>query len=56
MKSLKYENGKKYTMKIGNSTVIFTLRNFSEKTVQKFNEVLAEQLVKRVEGSEVKTA
>ena len=52
----KYENDKKYTMKIGSSTVIFTLRNFSEKTARKFNEALAEQLVKHIEGSEGKTA
>lgn len=50
---MKYENGKKYTMKIGNSEVTFTLENFSEKVVDKFNEALAEQLVKQVQEREV---
>ena len=50
---MRYENGKKYTMKIGNSEVTFTLENFSEKVADKFNEALAEQLVKQVQEREI---
>ena len=51
-----YENGKKYTMKIGGSEVTFTLENFSEKVADRFNEALAAQLVKEAREREGKTA
>jgi len=51
-----YENGKKYTMKIGNSEVTVTLENFSEKVADRFNEALAAQLVKQVQERGVKSA
>ena len=51
-----YENGKKYTMKFGNSEVTVTLENFSDKVADKFNEVLAAQLVKQVQERGAKSA
>ena len=52
----KYENGEKYTMRIGSSEVAFTLENFSEKVADKFNETLAAQMLKQVRGKEERTA
>ena len=51
-----YENGKKYTMKIGGSEVTFTLENFSDKVAERFNEALAAQLVKQVQERGAKSA
>ena len=52
----KYENGEKYTMRIGSSEVAFTLENFSEKVADKFNETLAAQMLKQVREKEERTA
>ena len=51
----KYENGKKYTMKIGKSEVTFVLENFSDKVVERFNKALADAAIKQLER-EGKTA
>lgn len=52
----KYENGEKYTMRIGSSEVAFTLENFSEKVADKFNETLAAQMLKQAQRKEERTA
>ena len=52
----KYENGEKYTMRIGSSEVAFTLENFSEKVADRFNDALAAQLVKQVQERGAKSA
>ena len=52
----KYENGEKYTMRIGSSEVAFTLENFSEKVADKFNETLASQMLKQAQRKEERTA
>ena len=50
MKKLaKYENGKEYKMKIGNSEVTFILENFSDKVVERFNQALADAVIKDME-------
>jgi len=51
----KYENGKEYKMKIGNSEVTFILENFSDKVVERFNQALADTVIKDMERKE-KTA
>lgn len=51
----KYENGKEYKMKIGNSEVTFILENFSDKVVERFNQALADAVIKDMERKE-KTA
>ena len=51
----KYENGKKYTMKIGKSEVTFVLEYFSDKVVERFNQALADAVIKDMERKE-KTA
>jgi hypothetical protein len=45
----KYENGKEYKMKIGNSEVTFILENFSDKVVERFNQALADAVIKDME-------
>lgn len=51
----KYENGEKYTMRIGSSEVTFILENFSDKVVERFNQALADAVIKDME-KEVKSA
>ena len=53
--TMKYANGKKYKMKIGNSEVTFILENYSEKVVERFNKALADEAIKQMER-EGKTA
>ncbi len=53
MKKLaKYENGKEYKMIIGNSEVTFMLENFSDKVVERFNQALADIVIKEMERKE----
>jgi hypothetical protein len=42
-----YENGKQYTGVFGGIKVTFTLENFSEQVVEKFNRLLVEKAMEQ---------
>ena len=48
---MKYQNNVKYQGNFGGVAVTFTLANFSQKVVEKFNETLAKEVVKNVAES-----
>jgi hypothetical protein len=43
---MKHQNNVKYQGNFGGVAVTFTLQNFSQKVVEKFNEALAREVVK----------
>jgi hypothetical protein len=44
-----YKNGKQYQGTYGGVAVTFSLVNFSQKTVERFNEALAKEAMKNLE-------
>jgi hypothetical protein len=45
---MKYQNDMKYQGNFGGIAVTFTLQNFSQKVVERFNEALAKEVAKNV--------
>ena len=45
---MKYQNNVKYQGNFGGVAVTFTLHNFSQKVVERFNEALAREVAKNV--------
>jgi hypothetical protein len=45
---MKYQNNVKYQGNFGGVAVTFTLANFNQKVVEKFNETLAKEVAKNV--------
>lgn len=46
---MKYQNNVRYQGNFGGVAVTFTLQNFNQSVVEKYNEVLAKEAVKNLE-------
>jgi tRNA/tmRNA/rRNA uracil-C5-methylase (TrmA/RlmC/RlmD family) len=47
---MQYENGKQYEGQYAGVKIRFSLQNFSQKTVEAFNEKLAKEALKTIEN------
>jgi hypothetical protein len=47
---MKYQNNVKYQGNFGGVAITFSLQNFSQKTVEAFNEKLAKEALKTIEN------
>jgi hypothetical protein len=47
---MKYQNNVKYQGNFAGITITFSLQNFSQKTVERFNELLAKEALKTIEN------
>lgn len=52
---MKYENGKEYTFKFGNVTVLATFEGLTDKVADRFNRLCAEEMARAYHGKGTKT-